>query len=254
MIILEITWGFFTLTHILTLIAGILIMIGLMAILKRLKSRTQDIILLILSTFGPIAIIANLLLWHSPLEYLPFHLCSLNAIILPFLVLTKNKTLGNLLILWCVGALMSIVLNSAQAGYDLFGVSFMIYYFPHLAEFFIPIAMVVLKKVELDPKYIVRTILITWASFTIIHFINVGINSYTVAHNITNYLGEPIRVNYFYTLGNTGNAFLDFLYSLMPYPYWYLLLLLPIIAVILVMFYLPIILNNKKPKAATSEQ
>ena len=84
-------WGTFSVTHIVSLILGAGIIVGLYFLLKRLSEKKQVIILGLLSLFGMAAIIYNLLRWNSPLEYLPLHLCSLNALILPFAVFFKNR-------------------------------------------------------------------------------------------------------------------------------------------------------------------
>lgn len=54
------------------------------------------------------------MVWGSPYEYLPLHLCSLTALVLPVAVFT---TLGNLLLLWLLGAVMALVVNTAQANF-----------------------------------------------------------------------------------------------------------------------------------------
>ena len=93
-------WGTFTITHILSLLLGAAITIGLYFALKHRTEKTQTIVLGILSFAGIAAIIFNLVVWDSPIEYLPLHLCSLNAMLLPIVVFTRNKHLGNLLILF----------------------------------------------------------------------------------------------------------------------------------------------------------
>ena len=90
-------WGFFTPQHILTLILAAAMITGLYYILKNKSHKIQTAVLFLLSLSGIAAIIYNLVTWGSPLEYLPLHLCSINALILPVAVLTRNKTLGNLL-------------------------------------------------------------------------------------------------------------------------------------------------------------
>jgi len=97
-----------------------------------------------------LAMVFNLVNWGSPLEYLPLHLCSLNALVLPFAVFTRNKTLGNLLLLWSLGALAAVVVNTAQADFEVFSATFCFYFFPHVLEFGIPILLFKLGLVEKD--------------------------------------------------------------------------------------------------------
>ena len=90
--------------HIISLVAGVVGIAVLYLILKDRRETTKTAVLAVLSFSGMAAIIYNLLAWNSPLEYLPLHLCSLNAMVLPIAVITKNKVLNNLLLLWSLGA------------------------------------------------------------------------------------------------------------------------------------------------------
>ena len=129
------TWGSFGATHIATLIFAAAIIFGLHFALRKAGRKLQIAVLGILSFSGIAAIIFNLLAWNSPLEYLPLHLCSINALLLPIVVFTRSKTLGNLLLVWCLGALAALVVNMAQAEYVLTSWTFVFYYFPPVLEF-----------------------------------------------------------------------------------------------------------------------
>jgi riboflavin transporter FmnP len=59
--------------------------------------------------------------------------------VLPIAVFTRNKALHNLLLLWSLGAVMALVVNTAQANFEIFSKTFGFYFFPHLLEFGIPI-------------------------------------------------------------------------------------------------------------------
>ena len=145
-------WGFFSITHIISLVLAAGIIVGLYWILKNKNIKTQTCVLGILSFSGIVAIIYNLVVWNSPFEYLPFHLCSLNAMVLPIAVFTRNKHLNNLLLLWSLGAILALVVNSAQANYEIFSWTFVIYYFPHVLEFGIPILMFKLNLAKKDVR------------------------------------------------------------------------------------------------------
>ena len=162
-------WGTFGITHILTLILSILIVVGLFFILRNRSEKTKIITLFILSLSGICAIIYNLIVWKSPLEYLPLHMCSINAIILPIAILTRNKTIGNLLILWSLGALIALLLNYQAANYELLSWTFVIYYFPHTLEFGIPI---LLKIIYWIGKVILFRLIICFLFHLIILFYN----------------------------------------------------------------------------------
>ena len=176
----EILWGpMFGTVHIITLVVGILINVALYFLLSRLSRKTQIAILFVLSFAGIVAIIFNLVTWGKPWEYLPLHLCSLNAMLLPFAVLTRKKWACNLLLLWSLGSYVALVLHTT-GGMDqtnLFNWPFVFYFFPHVLEAGIPILLFALKLVEKDYKTIKSTVIITFICYTAIHFVNVAINS-----------------------------------------------------------------------------
>ena len=110
-----ITWGSFGFVHMMTFLAAIVLILGLYLVLRRCSPRVQILVLGLLSFSGIGAIIFNLVTWGSPVEYLPLHLCSLTAMALPIAVFTRSRRLCNLLLLWSLGAIMAIVVNTAQA-------------------------------------------------------------------------------------------------------------------------------------------
>jgi uncharacterized membrane protein YwaF len=238
-------WGSFGIVHIITLILGALIVSGLYFGLRKASRKVQTIVLGVLSFAGIGAIIFNLVTWGSPIEYLPLHLCSINAILLPIVVFTKNKTLGNMLLVWCLGALAALVVNTAQAEFELLSWTFVFYYFPHVLEFGIPILLFTLGLIEKHPKYIVSTLVITMLIYTGVHFCNLGINAYLTENNVLDYAGNLIQVNYMYSIV-PENPLLVLFKQVIPYDYWYMYMIVPILAVYLSIVYLPQILRNKK--------
>ena len=232
------TWGTFGTTHIITLVIAALINIVLYFVLKNKSRAMQTAVLFILSLSGISAIIFNLVTWGSPIEYLPFHLCSLTAMVLPIAVLARSKTLSNLLLLWSLGALAAIVMNQGQADYEIFSKTFFFYYFPHVLEFGIPILLFKLGLVKKDVKCIGSTLGITLAVYTLVHFINLAINSYCIANNVLDYAGNVIQVNYMYSI-TPSIPILQTFYNIIPHSYWYLLVAVPIILVYLFVIYLP---------------
>lgn len=241
------TWGFFSVTHILSLVAAAGIIVGLYFALKRASVAVQTVVLGVLSFSGIAAVIFNLVMWDSPLEYLPLHLCSVNALLLPIAVFSRNKVLSNLLLLWSLGALAAIVVNSAQADFVLFSDVFCFYFFPHVLEFGIPILLFKLGLVEKHPKYILSTMLITIVIYTGIHFANLAINDYCMANEILNPAGNIVQVNYMYSLV-PENPLLALFYSWVPHSYWYMYLIFPIVLVYLAFTYLPQFLKLAKEK------
>lgn len=230
-------WGFFSVTHIISLAVGVAMIVGLYFLLRGKSDRTKTIVLSVLSFSGIAAILYNLLAWGSPLEYLPLHLCSLNAMVLPIAVLTKNKILNNLLLLWSLGALIALILNTSIAGASIFSWVFFFYFFPHVLEFGIPILMLTLKLTKKDVRCIASTMGITLASYTLIHFLNLWINSYTVKHNVLDSASNVIQVNYMFSI-TPENPLLDLFYRIIPCQYWYMYLSFAVIFVYLLILYL----------------
>ncbi len=235
---MDMLWGSFGVIHIISLVISAGITVGLYFILRKTTDGTQTIVLGILSFSGIAAVTYNLIAWNSPLEYLPLHLCSLNALLLPLAVFTKNKVLGNLLLLWALGAVLALVVNTAQANYKIFSWTFFFYYFPHTLEVAVPILMFALKRTKKDLKCILWTVGITLSVTTVIHFINLGINQYCIEHDVLDWAGNIVQVNYMYTL-RPENPILQLFYNLIPVPYWYLMLCIPVVLVYLALVYMP---------------
>ncbi len=240
-------WGSFGAVHLLSLAFAAAALVGLYFALKPASRKVQTAVLGVLSFSGVAAIIFNLVTWGSPLEYLPLHLCSLNAMVLPAAVLTRNKTLNNLLLVWSLGALAALVVNSAQADFELFSDVFCFYFFPHVLEFGIPILMFRLGLVKKDIKCIGSTLGITLVSYTLIHFINLALNSYCAANNIVDWAGNVIQVNYMYSLV-PENPLLQLFFNWIPHEYFYMFLVFPIVTVYLLAVYAPQ-LRKKQPVA-----
>ncbi len=240
-------WGSFGWCHILSLLLGAGIIVGLYFLLRNKTTTVKTVVLGVLSFSGIAAIIFNLCAWGSPIEYLPFHLCSLNALVLPFAVFTKSKILNNLLLLWSIGAFFALVVNTAQANFEIFSLTFLFYFFPHVFELGIPILMFLLKMTKKEIKYVFSTVAITFSSYTVIHFINLAINRYTEKHEILNSTGEIVRVNYMYSIEPT-NPLLDVFYKIIPHQYWYMYLSIIVIAIFLGLVYLNNIINFAKSR------
>lgn len=230
--------------HIFLLVLGAAMIVGLYFGLKNKSAKLQTIVLGALSFSGIAAVIYNLLMWGSPLEYLPLHLCSINALLLPVTVWTRSKTMGNLLLLWSLGALLALVVNREMMSM-LYGFwTLFFYYFPHVMEFGIPILLFKLGFVEKTPKCIGPTIGLTVIFYTVIHLINKGINAWCAFAGIMSG-DEILQVNYMYSIVPEFPP-LDLFYKLIPYEYWYMYLAFPIVAVYLLAVYAPELIQGKK--------
>lgn len=241
-------WGFFSVAHIISLVIALAAIPGLHYLLKDKSRKVQLWVMAPLSFLGILSMIYNLVAYGSPWENLPLHLCSFNAIVLPIVVFTKNKTLGNMLLLWCLGALMALIMNNEMSTTPLIGWPFFFYYFPHVVEFVFPIILVTMGLVKKDPKCILTSVGITMGLYTIVHFINVGLNNFFVANNIVNPQGEIVLANYMYSI-KPNNPLSAFFQSILPGDYWHMYLAVPILVVYLLIIYAPDILKKLKKKA-----
>ena len=244
---IDMNWGTFSLTHIITLFLAAGIITALYFLLRKKPQKTQTAVLGTLSFLGIAAIIYEFFFKGEPLYNIPLHLCSFNAMILPIVVFTRNKTLGNLLLVWCLGALAALVLNYDMTEAKLFSWNVFFYYFPHVVEFGIPILLFLLGHIKKDPKCILSTVGITMVIYTLVHFANLGINAYAAANNITYGADSAIQVNYMFSL-RPNNPLVELFYSWIPHQYWYMFLVLPIVVVYLLFIYAPEIIRYFKKK------
>jgi len=233
----KIVWGTFGALHFITIGLVFIVLIILSICLKSMKEKTQRIILFIYSLLGPAAIIYNLLMWHKPLEYLPFHLCSLTAILIPVFLLTKAQWIGNMLPIFGIGALCAIILNMSMTEAKILSWPFFFYYFPHMAEFIIPFVLLNVGIIKMKPINLLYTLIFLIISYTLIHFINISINDYFISTGIDS------KVNYMFSLGDFSNPLLSLMWKIIPYEYWYMYLLFPMITL---MQYIFMIVFKKK--------
>jgi hypothetical protein len=105
-------------------------------------------------------------------------------------------------------------------------------------EFGIPILLFKLGLVEKHHKYIPSTLGLTMVIYTLVHFANLLINDYCHKNQILDYAGNVIKVNYMYSLV-PENPLLVLFKMVIPYTYWYMYMIIPILAVYLVIVYLP---------------
>lgn len=229
----DLKWGSFTPTHVISLVIAVLIPVGIHYALRKRKEKTQRTVLFILSMIGPVALAYDIIVWGiptTPLQYLPLHICSYNALLTPILVATKNKLLGNLLPLFSVGAAIALLVNSIQAEYSIFSFVFLLYYLSHTFGACIPFLMFSLGHIKPETKYILPCVGATLGIYTVSHFANLAINKYLLEANVLDSLGEVIQVNYMFSVHPQGNPLLLLFWEIIPHSYFYMFMVLPIAA------------------------
>lgn len=226
-------WGTFTVPHIVSLLFAVVLTVGLHFLLRKLSDRRKTAVLFVLSFAGISAIVFNLVTWGSPLEYLPLHMCSVHALILPVTVATRHRVLGMFSLFCCLGAILALVVNTGQAHFEILSPTFAFYYFPHVLEAAVPILLFTTGLIRPEGRSILPTVLFTVLVYTAVHFTNVGINAYAAAQGLANWEGNTLTVNYMFSLSHEENPLLKMFWHCIPYPYWYMYAAVPILAVYL---------------------
>ncbi len=226
-------WGTFTAAHIVSLLCAVGLTVGLHFLLRRLSDRRKIAVLFVLSFAGIAAVVFNLVTWGSPLEYLPLHMCSIHAMLLPVTVGTRHRVLGMFSLFCCLGAALALIVNTGQAHFEILSPTFAFYYFPHVLEAAVPILLFTTGLIRPEGRAIAPTVLLTVLVYTAVHFANLGINAYAAAEGLMNWAGEPLTVNYMFSLSPEGNPMLAFFLRCIPYPYWYMYAAVPLLAVYL---------------------
>lgn len=226
-------WGSFTPIHILSLVLSLLIALGLHFLLRKRSPAVQKTVLFLLSLYGVFALVYELVAWGiptTPLQYLPLHMCAYNAMLTPILVLTQNRLLGNLVPLFSTGAAIALIFNSIQADYEINSFVFISYYATHTLGACIPWLMISLGLVRPHPRYALPAAGMTVGLYTVSHIANLAINAYLVTTDLVDYLGNPVRVNYMFSVDPMGNPLLSLFWSIIPHEYFYMFCAFPILA------------------------
>lgn len=217
-------FGFF---HIMTLVCSLLTPFILWLILRNKKDLTKRIVLGVFAFVGIALLIYEFIRDGRILYDLPFHLCSLNGLLIPFVLIYKNKKLGNMLLLWCVGALGALIFNFEVDMLPISDPRCWTYFVPHYVQLTIPISMGILKIFEVDYKTIPSTLLLTFISYTIVHLINKTFAA----------IDPALATNYMFSVYHQNNVFLLFMWNICPYEYFYMLLMLPFILFLFLIIY-----------------
>ena len=177
-------------------------------------------------------------------------MCSITAILLPIVVLTKSNTVGNILLVWSLGSVLAVVFNNAQANFEILSWTFFFYFVPHILECAVTVYLFSFRYVKLSAKYIPSTIGITAGIYTFVHICNLLINQYCVSNHVVDYAGNVIRVNYMYSLQPTV-PLMEFMWKLIPHEYWYMYVGIVIVAAYLgAIFGILFLVNKLKARKA----
>ena len=241
------TWGSFSTTHLLTLALAILVNILIYLVLKRNTRSKQILALFLFSLISAGFLVYRIIVNNSDLlRNLPLSFWAFNVILLPFAVLIRGKRLCNLLLIWSAGSILALIFNSNMANIEIFSFEFAMYYTIHVFGAGIPLLLFELNLVKRETKTVKPTLFATLFAYTVVHLVNLAINS---ANGWTVNNG----VNYMSTLA-PNSSLLRFFYALMPLPYWYMVLVLPLLLVYVLYWYLPEILDNRRKRHPLREK
>lgn len=242
------TWDFFGPVHIVSLILAVVIIYIMYLALRKATEKTQLWVMGTISFLGILSMIYNILFLDNPLENLPLHLCSFNAIILPYAVFKKNEKICNMLLLWCLGAFVALILNNGIVELPVLGWRSFFYYFPHVFEFGIPILMFVFGLVKKNYKTIPMTVVVLLILFVMTFTANEVINGFVAEYNLLTPEGKPVVANYMFSSDPTANPLVALFYKIIPFKFFYMLLALPIVFGYLLLVYAPDIRRARKQK------
>ena len=230
-------WGTFTAPHIVSLLCSVGLTVGLHFLLRHLSDKRKIAVLFVLSFAGIAAVIFNLVTWGSPLEYLPFHMCSVHALLLPVTVATRHRVLGMFSLFCCLGAALALLVNTGQAHFEILSATFFFYYVPHTLEISVPVLLLTTGLIRPAGRAVLPTSLFTVGIYTAVHFINLAINDYAAARGLIGGEGMPLTVNYMFSLSPEGNPLLEFFYKCIPHPYWYMYAAVPLLIMYLLLLW-----------------
>ena len=116
--------------------------------LRKRSVRVRRTVLGILSFAGLPALVWYPLACGDLLRFLPLELCSFTALLLPAAVLTGDRKLNNVLLLWSFGSFCAILLNPLETAWSPGDTEFWMFYAPHAAEAAVPPLMFALGLAE----------------------------------------------------------------------------------------------------------
>lgn len=224
-------WGTFSTVHISTLVFALIFIVIMFNILVDKSRKAQILSLFLISLVLSGLVIYNAITSENIQDDLPLNLWSLSALLLPYAVLTRQKWCCNLLILWPIQSLISLIFNYDKADMNVISSEFIVYFFTHVLVFSIPLLLFWLKLVNRDHKYIKFSLIFTALTYTGVHFANIALGT-----------------NYLYSMSPVGNELFAFFRTIFPFDYWYMYLAIPILYVYLVWWYLPEMLDYRRKR------
>ena len=154
--------------------------------------------------------------------------------------------------------MLVLIVNTGQAYYVMFSEAFWIFVLCHTADVTVPALLFLSGLVKFDIKKAPATVGVTMAAYTGVHFVNIAINKYLASSALA--VAEFSRarvipqVNYMFSLGDEGNAVFALFRKIIPFDYWHMYLIAPIIATFLFSIHFIIKAKNKFSKKTEGQK
>lgn len=242
-------WGTFGTNHLVSLAVGAVSIFALYIALMDSTRKKQIIVLFSFSLIGIISIVYDLIAYNNPIAHLPLSLSALNALLLPYTVLTRQKWCCNYMLVSSIGSYFALIFNYSMADKEIFTIPVILYFLSNVLSAGIPILLFELNLVKRDTKTIFSSISLLVDVYIIVHVVNIIIN----AAKLTDKAGQVITVNYMSSLAPTNPVY-DFFHILLPHSFWYMIITLPVVIVFALWWYLPELLEEHKVRKEKAEK
>jgi hypothetical integral membrane protein (TIGR02206 family) len=230
------TFVTFSAEHLFTLLTFAVITFFLIRIGKSVDEPDKSHIGIVISglTFSTIIIDALFKLFFGTFDVysdLPFFLCDLVAIVLPFILVYQNRKWIGILYFWAMAGTMQAVITPDLAdGFPTF--HFFRYFIGHAGIIITILYTVIVKKINIGWQDLINAVIYAQVYLVSVHLINVVMGS-----------------NYSYTMQKPpGGSILDLMG---PWP-WYILFGEFLMVALFILLLIPFLIKGRKEQKATS--
>lgn len=189
--------------------------------------------------------------WFIIWENLPLHLCGMTVFIFPLAMLIKNPILKNFCyFVSSAGGLMALLIPTTTfLGLPIYHISALSFYSQHMIITLFGILLVTLGLVKPNFKMALGSIGVLGGLTVLCHLINVGVPALGLG-------GAECAPNYMFTVRADTNALLSMAYDVFPVKLAYLVLFVPLLAVICLVLLAPVYIPKwiKQSKKKSSQK
>lgn len=213
-------------------------------IFKNKSEKTKKLFLLIVAIADVVIFVWRIIriskeAWFNIWDELPLHLCSIGIIINLIAVVFNSRLMYSFSYCYSsVGAFLAVLIPTVHfIGSPIYNIDNITFYLQHAMIVSFGISARSLGFVKFPLKDVFKSTALLFGFAFLAHGANLAIKALE--------LGNP---NYMFTVDASINPVLQMFYNLCPIPLVYLFLLLPIVALIAFIAYLPTLIGNFKKK------